>query len=308
MSIFYKRPSPSKELQVFNYVRPRLNLSSSSLRTYDTLQKGYVGEKKFYNILKQLLSSKCIVLFDLLLEINGTTFQIDCLLIFQETIYLIEIKNYDGDYYLQEGKWYSVATKKEIRSPLHQLERSELLMQQLIQRNGYHFSIKSYIVFVNESFTLYEASLQMPIIFPTQLNRFIEKLNRIPSILTTPHKKLAKFLVENVVDESKYLRLPEYDYIALKKGITCNQCRGYMDQEGYKNMLCQNCGEIDGVDSAVLRSVVEFAILFPKRKITTTEIFKWCDTIVSRRKIQEILANYLVLVQKGKQSHYVWKN
>src|SRR5690625_847927 len=261
---FYKKPKQSRELQMFHYLHPRWKLSASSLRTYENLQKGYLGEKKFYQNLKRLLSSHCIVLFDLLLESNGTTFQIDCLLIFQNTIYLLEIKNYEGDFYLHEGKWYSLATRKEIRSTLHQLDRSEFLLRQILQRHGYHFSVKPYVVFVNESFTLYEASLQMPVVFPTQLHRFIEKFNRSPSNLTAQHEKLASQLVKNTIDESVFQQLPEYEFRGLKKGITCNRCHSFMEMVGNKKVNCNNCGDEEGVDSAVIRSAVEYSLLFPE--------------------------------------------
>src|SRR5690625_5398454 len=90
---FYKRPSPSLELQALHYLNPRTKLSTSDLRTYEILQKGYLGERKFYHLLKELLSSDCIVLFDLLLTSNGTTFQIDCILIFRSEEHTSELQS-----------------------------------------------------------------------------------------------------------------------------------------------------------------------------------------------------------------------
>src|SRR5690625_7453131 len=123
---FYKRPNLSLELQALHYLNPRTKLSTSDLRTYEILQKGYLGERKFYHLLKELLSSDCIVLFDLLLTSNGTTFQIDCILIFQETIYLIEIKNLEDDFYRKRENWYSVSTANQIRKQVLQSNHTEI--------------------------------------------------------------------------------------------------------------------------------------------------------------------------------------
>src|SRR5690625_3188928 len=196
---FYKRPNLSLELQALHYLNPRTKLSTSDLRTYEILQKGYLGERKFYHLLKELLSSDCIVLFDLLLTSNGTTFQTDCLLIFQETIYFIEIKNFEGDFYRKGDSWYYVATRNEIRNPLLQLERSEFLLRHFLQKNKYNFPVKSYVVFVNNGFMLYEAPMKLPIIYPTQLRRFIQRLNNTHSRLSTQHERLASlFLKEHI--------------------------------------------------------------------------------------------------------------
>src|SRR5690625_548825 len=141
---FFKKASPSLELQALHYLHGRQKLSSSSQRMYEVLDKGYAGEKKFNHILNELLSSDCIVLFDLLLESNGTSFQIDCSLIFQETFYLIEIKNFEGDFYIKEENWYSITTRNEIRNPILQLERSEFLLRHFLQRNKINYPVKPY--------------------------------------------------------------------------------------------------------------------------------------------------------------------
>ncbi|MFS0708961.1 hypothetical protein AB6N22_12800, partial [Kocuria palustris] len=66
--------------------------------------------------------------------------------------------------------------------------------------------------FVNPEFTLYQAPLDIPFIFPTQLHRFIQSFNKIPSKLNGQHKSLAGFLIKQHQDESPYHRLPTYDY------------------------------------------------------------------------------------------------
>ncbi len=150
----YKQPLPSSELQLLRYLRRRMLLSNDFSRAYDNATKGYLGERKFYQILKQRLSSDCIILFDLLLTANGTTFQIDCLLIFPETVYLIEVKNYEGDFYLKNDKWFSGATKSEIRNPLLQLERSHYLLERLMRDFRMDAPVRSYVVFVHDEFFL----------------------------------------------------------------------------------------------------------------------------------------------------------
>lgn len=302
----HQKPHKSKELQILQFLETRTTLTSEQLKTYHNLSKGYVGEKRFYELLKKNLSINSIVLHSLLLESNDTTFQIDCLIILQNSIYLIEVKNYEGDFYLKNKSWYALATKREVNNPLIQLERSAFLLRNLLQANGFQFKISPYIVFVNQTFTLYEAPLKFPLIFPTQVHRFIEMLNNHPSRITQTHKNMAQRLEKLHITESLYGSLPNYHLQQLQRGIFCYKCGCLMRRVAYKKLSCNKCKYTENVDSGVLRSIVEFSILFPEQNITTSSIHDWCGIIGSKERIRKILADYLFFIPNGKHSHYIF--
>src|SRR5690625_71649 len=175
---FYKSPFPSKELQLLQYLKMRGTLPDEFVRSYNNARKGYLGEKKLYQILKKQLSSDCIILFDLLLKANGTTFQIDCLILFPESIYMIEVKNYRGDFYLNNDKWFSAGSNSEIRNPLFQVERTEFLLSRWLRDLRVNLPVQSYVIFAHDEFWLYNAPMSLPIIYQPQLRRFVQSLNR----------------------------------------------------------------------------------------------------------------------------------
>lgn len=113
------------------------------IKIFYNLEKGYQGELMFYELLEVELTSKCIRLYDLLLECNQTEFQIDNLLIYQNTIIMNEVKNFDGDFFIKDNKWYAVSTRNEIRNPIQQLQRSEYLLRQLLQQISTSFQTRS---------------------------------------------------------------------------------------------------------------------------------------------------------------------
>ncbi|MBO1003963.1 nuclease-related domain-containing protein [Pseudogracilibacillus auburnensis] len=302
----HSKPQPSKELIIFNHLYPRMNFSANEKLTYDNLKKGFIGEEKFYHILKKTLDPYQLVLFNLLLESNNTEFQIDNTIIIQNTIFLFEVKNFEGDYYFEGNKWYIVSSRKEIRNPLLQLQRTEFLFKQILQKLNVNFDVKSYIIFINEEFTLYQSPLGLPIIFPTQLNRFIKDLNSQPQKLTAHHTKLAKQLMEIHIEESRHSRLPKYEYNQLKKGIVCRFCPGFMSYLSYKKLVCNKCGEEEEIASSVMRSVAEFNLLFPEIKITTRAIHEWCVVVESKKTIRKILLKHLTFIQHGKYSYYAF--
>ena len=104
----FKSRSESAELLILRSLNSRMNLPAKDKQHYFNLQKGFEGEIQFDSVTAKL-QLECYILNDLLLKQNNTTFQIDTLIILSETIYLFEVKNYEGDYYyelidLQETK------------------------------------------------------------------------------------------------------------------------------------------------------------------------------------------------------------
>jgi hypothetical protein len=264
-----------------------MDLSTKEKNHYLNLKKGYQGEVMF-DQLTEKLQSEMYVLNDLCLEANNSIFQIDTLIISQETIFLIEVKNYEGDYYYDSESFLTLS-KNEILNPLDQVKRSKSLLRKLLQNFGYHLSIDAFVVFINPDFTLYQAPLNKPIIYPTQLTRFMKTLNTTPSKLNGWHKKLANQIISMHLNEFPYTRLPSYNYDQLKKGIICPSCRSFMIPLGERKLVCEKCGCEEDVESAVLRSVKEFRVLFPNKKITTNSIYDWCKVIESKKMIRRIL-------------------
>ena len=155
--MLYKPRAVSPEILVLQSLNLRYELDLNEKQYLVHLQKGWEGEKMFDYFTENLLED-CYIINDLLLQINNTTFQMDATIISSEGIHLFEIKNYEGDYYYQNDRMYTM-NHKEISNPLNQIRRNETLFQQLLQKNGWgNKTITSSVVFINPEFTLYQAS------------------------------------------------------------------------------------------------------------------------------------------------------
>ncbi|WP_342342353.1 nuclease-related domain-containing protein [Neobacillus novalis] len=183
---------------------------------------------------------------------------IDSLIILQQTIYMNEVKNFEGDYYYEKQLLYS-ANGFERKDPLLQLKRSSSLLRQLLQNLGLYMPIEARVVYVNPEFTLYQASRNEPIIFPTQVNRYLKNINTTPSKLNGKHEKLANKLISLDIIEPPYPRLPPYRYDKLRKGMTCELCSSFSIFVSINNCVCGDCGHVESVESAVVRTVREIA-------------------------------------------------
>jgi hypothetical protein len=266
-----------------------MELSLEDKKRYLYLEKGYQGEV-YFDQLTSKLTNDLYILNDLCFDTNNSTLQIDTLIIAQNTVFPYEIKNQEGDYKYEAGNFYLKMSKDEIKNPLHQLNRSKLLLRPLLKNLGFPLPIEGNVTFVNPHFTLYQAPLNEPIIHPTQLNSLMKKLNELPSKLTNRHKTLADQLISMHQIDSPYTRFPPYRYEGLQKGFICEKCDLIVCAvDNPRKIICDKCGHEESIESAVLRSVEELVLLFPDIKITTNLVFEWCGGIGSKKAIRRVL-------------------
>ncbi|WP_216830640.1 nuclease-related domain-containing protein [Alkalihalobacterium elongatum] len=301
--MFVKTRKETIELKILRSLNARMQLPKKDENYYSYMEKGFAGEQRFDNWL-ETLTNDCLILNDLLIEINNTVIQIDTLIITADTLYLFEVKNYEGDYFIESERWFTLA-KTEIKNPLLQLKRSESLFQRLLQDLGFTSSVESSLVFVNRDFYLYQAPLNVPILFSHQIERFLGRLNMRSSKLKEKHSRLADHLLSLHLEESPYSRVPEYSFGELEKGIMCGECLSLVTVIDDKDLICSSCDFVEDVDSAVLSSVEEFTMLFPDEKITTNLIHEWCNVPVSKKAIRRVLQTKYKLVGHGKSAGYV---
>lgn len=300
--MLYKSRTKSNSLIILALLNKRMNLDSKDKQHYFNLKKGFDGEVNF-DTLTEKLQCECLILNDLLLEVNNTTFQIDSLILIQGKIYLYEVKNYEGDYYYQADKLFKKPTF-EVVNPLDQLSRSGTLLRQLLLSLGFKLPIETHVIFINPKFTLYQAPLDKPIIFPTQIKQHMDQFNTISLKLTTNHKKIADQLLSLHKTNSPYKQIPSYDYNELQKGIFCPICHSFSVSVVKRKCICQDCGHAVLVANAVLRSVKELKILFPNIKITTNTVHDWCQMVQSKKRIRKILASNFNIVGVRQWTYY----
>ncbi len=292
-----------EELQILRALNNRKSFTHQEKTKYLNAEKGYDGECKFDEWLAPLLNGK-IVLNDLLLDYNHTIFQIDSLLLTSEKIILFEVKNSEGDYYVEGDGWYSLKGK-EINNPLHQLHRNTVLLRGLLRKIGFKIPIDPRLIFMNPEFQLYQTPLDPPIIFPSQLNRFKAEMKKERSYVNDHMTKIAKHLLKLHLDKNPNTRLPQYNYDELRKGVSCKSCNAMYERFSKSFFLCSSCGVQEEYEPAISRSVYDYELLFPDKKITMNTMHDWCGQVVSKKTIQKYLTKEYHLVSSGRSSYYI---
>src|SRR5699024_1513219 len=183
------------------------------------------GERAFAHLLQRSLRKEYIVLYDVSFENSSGNFQMDCLIICEAQIYLLEIKHFRGDYYFQDNNLYQLKTRKRIKNPFYQLQRCEDLLLETLQKYNLHYTVYSHVIFNHPTFTLYQAPIQLSMILPTQIERFVQKLNRQAVRSTSSEKSLVERLYRGHQEHCRFERLPDYHDKNLRKGILCLKCK-----------------------------------------------------------------------------------
>jgi hypothetical protein len=298
----YKVRSESLVLRILRILNKRMKLTGEEHWYYLNQEKGFQGEVQF-DRLTEKLQRDCHILNDLQLESNKSSFQLDSSLIFQETLSLFEVKNFEGEY-VYDAEYFKTPSGRDIQNPLDQLKRSKLLLSNLLQSIGSKLTIEAYIIFINPQFTLFQTPPDLPFVLPTQLDTFMKKLDQKPSRLNQSHKNLADQLISLHQTVPPYTQLPAYEYETINKGMTCCKCDSFAVTIVGKKLICNNCGCIELVTVAVMRNVEEFKLLFPEQKITTNIIHEWCGVVDSRKKISRVLGKNLKITGFGQWAFY----
>jgi isocitrate/isopropylmalate dehydrogenase len=69
-------------------------------------------------------------------------------------------------------------------------------------------------------------------------------------------------------------------------------------------LICEKCGCVEDVESAVLRNVEEYLLLFSDRKITTNEVQEWCE-IIPHKTIRRILSKNFKYARHSSSFYFI---
>lgn len=287
-------------LKIMESLKSRMDLTSNHLNYYYALRKGWEGECQ-YDVMLEKLTCEHIIMKDLQLKVNRKSIQIDTLLITANTIYLYEVKNYEGQYIHGDEGLTNCSTRNEIVNPYIQLSRAQVLFRQLLKQWNTNLRLDGFVVYINPHFTLYDTPHLRPYIFFNQIEGHISQLNHQSKALTEKHVLLSKKLEAMHNSELYTTDLPAYIYEELKKGMFCGQCQNTIEKLTKTIGCCKQCGFKEESSKSILRHIAEYSHLFPNQKITTKTVQEWC-VLPSKKRVRTVLDKHF-----KKQRSYRWR-
>lgn len=304
-NILLNYPEKSSILQKLELLNVYGTLTFEQSLMYERLKRGFNGEKQLASRLNSSLLDNYTAIYDLRLKVNESEIQVDCLLLIGQKIFLFEVKNYRGNYLFKNNQWFLASSGKEIKNPLHQVQRSELLLQEFFSEHHLSHPFSSKLIFIHPEFHLYQAPMHTSIIFPAQMEQFIQSLHlESAKPIEESFYTIADTLRKHHQTTSLYEQIPDISFSQLKKGIFCKQCKSVMAPFTHKTFVCRICKQKESKEKAVLRTIYNYQILFPDERITPERIFIWIGKTVSKRTIQRILIKHFSIHKNGPETFY----
>lgn len=266
------------------YCRGRLD--EKRQKEYRNAIKGLEGERRFDEVVASTVTNG-YVLNDLMLKDGTSLSQIDSLIVTENSVHIFEIKNYTGEYTYKEEEMHS-PYGFIIPSPTTQITNSRSLVHNIMRKTRLKLPIEAHVVFVNPAFYLYDLPINKPFIFNYQLEKHLRGLNRGEVNTTHKQEKIVQHLLNHHVENYRPNDLPKYILEELKKGVHCPECLSFNHTVKRLYKLC-DCGHKEEITEAIERSIKEFQILFPEKRVTVSALYDWCGGTINRKKILEHL-------------------
>lgn len=285
----HRKPIIPIRLYDIYYLSGRISLSSPEKNHFYRLQKGFLGELAFHQLSKPIISSRSQSLYSLSLQTEEGHFQIDHLYLFPDKIYLHEIKNFTGDYTIQNNQWFHLPSNKEINNPFIQLKRTESYFRQFLRRHGFQHEVISNVVFIQDAFVLYHASPQLPLLFRSQLEGHVKQITSQTRSSGTKERDLAEQLTSRHKENTSFRKPIAYTYDQMNKGVNCPQCMKMMIRVTQRMLHCRSCSFLGHNKQMLLFNIRQFQHLFPNEKLTSSIIYDWCGGLFSLSSIRGVL-------------------
>ena len=164
-----------------------------------------------------------LIIQDLLLSTRDTFYQIDALLITDNSIFLYEIKNNSVCYNFKERTIYSTSGHA-LLDPVAQAELKRSYLFNLLMNMGHHIEVIPLVIYINPVFYIYDFPINKSVIFSGQLTSHFKTVSAEVSKPTVLSKTLAEKLVRLYNELYRPLNLSNYTFDLLQKGIVCPDC------------------------------------------------------------------------------------
>ena len=123
-------------------------------------QAGRRGEQFAYNIISEILWEDDILLNNVIVVADGKQAEFDNIIINSKGVFIIEVKNYSGEFFGDENDQEWIKSKmtpggqfyqKIVRNPIGQVKRQIYVLSRYLKNHGINVWINGYVFFVQHN-------------------------------------------------------------------------------------------------------------------------------------------------------------
>lgn len=224
-------------LQKLEAVIPRISTDFARLPDleYEMARemKGYIGERKVDYFLDPL-AGKCSILRGVCLNVQGKKFQIDTLVITENAIYIVEIKNFNGTITFDSilNQFTRDDGEKEIgyRHPITQAELQQMCLENWLHERNYKNIPIHFFIAISDPATVIKVTGDAQ-----SISRVVAHGEHIPRKILDKEKEIGKGVLQHHhIGEAILRECEEHDFDVLRKfgvkpsditpGVRCPGC------------------------------------------------------------------------------------
>lgn len=272
-------------------LQQRDRLSIKEQQALMRIQKGYQGELIFDRLFTAIVAEKVEFLDDIEIEFEGNRMQMDKIVASGDMLALIDIKNYQGNYYY-DRQGLKIGNTLFAQDCFEQARRSRRIVERLFKKHGVTMRVVNIIIFINEegSITINDEINEVVLNY-VEIPQWLLQLKKqadLPQMKNWQQLLLqyqpSFYKAENLCNPRRLL--------TLKKGICCVKCGSFdLRQERYK-LQCRKCGYQEVKRVSYYRTIKEHGILIYPVPIKRKEVVTFFGKNYSESTIKTLLSEY----------------
>lgn len=296
----------SHELQWLETLGKRKQLNEEQRRALQRSQKGFVGERQMDKLVETFLPEITAIIDDITLKYQSTVVQIDKILLVGTTVYIIDMKFYQGDYILQYNSWQRNG-KKLPTNILEQLRRAVRVVENIFKENQIDLKVKGVLAFLNPESNIYvEDTVPEKILAVNELPLWLLELKKYFSDERYLHWQSVLFQYQiDGYRTKRQLTLEEEKH--LQKGICCPRCHQFNTRQNKHTVVC-SCGYEEVKATAYVRTITEYGVLFHDRYLSLKELKAFFGKDLQEIYLKYILKTYFIAIQSTVKKRFGHEN
>lgn len=282
----------SHDLQYLETLYFRNGLTLEEEREYQNLLKGYRGELQFDMLCHYFSVEKRLMLDDITLRLGKNVTQIDKIIASGNTLYLIDIKNYQGNYCYENHCW-TLNGNILSNNIFEQLRRAVRITQQILNQSGVNLSVKGVLIFMHvDSYIEMNDSVEELTLNASQIPQWLMSL-KTQDDPTAWQQALQTYKIPNY----RTIRITSSKcFDKLTKGIRCVNCGSFATKQQSRFSLKCLCGHIESKEIAFSRTICEYSVIRHDKVLKKKAICEFIGAEYNPHYVREILKKYFRLI------------
>ena len=242
---------------------------------------------------------------DIYLQIENSVTQYDTLIISESGIVVNEIKNFTGNYRVEDSTWTRSGSGLIPDDAASQLRRAVGKLIRLRNAVRFNFDVSGKLIFPNESFRLFseEERVWNQVVLRADLRRYFGSFNNEYS--GEYASKLAG-IVERHIVPNPYLKL-RVEFESVRHGLYCGGCGSFKLEKQQFHLLCMTCGSRESNETHLVRAMSDFKYLFGPLEMTSRRMMEFTGGMVNIRTLQRVMNKYCHVNKQGNSTQYIFK-